>query len=148
MLMVVTLRSAAAGVWPFGASQSRPARLPAPDVVTTSQTRPQSAQERTRPAISAILGGPPPSTNAVRAPVSLRWALSWLFAARFALYRVRGEETTCSGAVAEVAFFLAMEILLAGLVVRSINSNAGRLKAFRAPPLLVPACAMPLRTIS
>src|SRR6266446_3558387 len=128
MLMVTTLRSASAGAWPFGASQSRPARLPAPDVETTSKTMPRSAKAATAPAISAILGAPPPSTSAVRARFSLRSALRSLFAARFALYRLRlGGEATCSDVAAEVALvlaadadvalFLAMAILLSGLLL-------------------------------
>lgn len=116
MLIVTTLRSASAGVCPLGASQSKPARLPAPDAETTSKTTPRSAKAATAPAISAMLGAPPPSTSATRAWFSLRSALRWLFAARFTWYRcrLRGGEATCSGAVAEAALVLAMAIFLAG----------------------------------
>src|SRR4029077_12698394 len=114
--MGAPLCSAFFGLLPFGASQSRPARPPAPDVETTSNSTPQSWKAATAPAISAMLGAPPPSTSAVRARCSQRSALSAVFALRFSLYllRWRGAEATGSGA--GVAFVLFMAILPSKLV--------------------------------
>src|SRR5258707_6557167 len=79
----------------------------------------------TSPAISAILAATPPSTSAVRARLSLRSALRSLFAARFALYRLRCDsaDATGSGFAAEAALFLAMAILFFGLLVSDAETS-------------------------
>src|ERR1700761_4711121 len=89
--MVVTLRNASAELPPLGASHSRPARLPAPEHDTTSKLTPRSLSPASAPAISAMLGAPPPSTSAVFDLVSARAAFCALLAARLSRWRCRLE---------------------------------------------------------